>query len=41
MMADLIGDMSDLEDAIWMIHTEVYFPLIRLYDEEAINAGAC
>jgi hypothetical protein len=41
MMADLIGDMSDLDDAIRMKHTEVYFSLIRLYDHEAINAGAC
>jgi hypothetical protein len=41
MMADLIGDMSDLDDAIKMVHTEVNFSLTRLYDEEAINAGAC
>ena len=25
MMADLIGDMSDLDDAIRIVHTEVYF----------------
>ena len=40
MIADLIGDMSDLDDVIRMIHTEVYFSLIRLYDQEPINAGA-
>jgi hypothetical protein len=40
-MVDLIGDMGDLDDAIRMIHTEVYFSLTQLYDQEAINAGAC
>jgi len=40
MMADLIGIVSDLDDAIRMMHTEVYFSLTRLYDQEAINAGA-
>ena len=32
-MADLIGDMSDLDDAIRNIRTEVYFSLTRLYDQ--------
>jgi hypothetical protein len=41
MTADLIGDMNDFDDAIRMIHTEVYFSLTRLYDQGAINAGAC
>ena len=40
MMADLKGDMSDFDDAIRMIHTEVYFSLTRLYDQEAIKCGA-
>jgi hypothetical protein len=40
-MADLIGDVSDLDKVIRMIHTEVYFSRTRLYDPEAINAGAC
>jgi hypothetical protein len=31
MMADLIGNMSDLDDAIRVIHTEVYFSLTPLY----------
>ena len=41
MIADLIGDMSDLDDAIRMTHIEVYFSLTRLYDQDAITAGAC
>jgi hypothetical protein len=39
MIADLIGYMRDLDDAIRMIHTEVYFSRTRLYDQDAINAG--
>jgi len=43
MMAELINDMSDpnFDDAIRMTHTEGYFSLTQLYDQEAINAGAC
>jgi hypothetical protein len=41
MIADLIGNMSDLDDAMRMIHTEVYFSLTQLYDQETINTGAC
>ena len=41
MIADLIGDMSDLDDTIRMIHTEEYFSLTRLYGQEAINVSAC
>jgi hypothetical protein len=41
MMADLIGGMNNFDDAIKMIRTEVNFSLTRLYDQEAINAGAC
>ena len=41
MMADLVSDMSDLDDVIGMIHTEVYFSLTRLCDEEVINTSVC